>query len=223
MNNLSSSSKRFVRKCPYCASIFGHTITDSLWNSRVLPDVDGVAIVPTRGMLVPGWLLIVPEEHILSVQQLPEGRGEAVWRRATEARDLLTPIFGAVTMFEHGATKSESPVGCGVDHAHLHVVPLQFDLLKAARAHPLGGLLRWHEVQEKACWSDGDLEEPYLWLSSPTSGEWIARGPIPSQFFRRVIAREIGKPESFDWRDDDGVGEIQYTHSRLNPMSVAEG
>ena len=37
-----------------------------------------------------------------------------------------------VTMFEHGASHTGSIMGCGVDHAHVHLVPLDFNLAEEA-------------------------------------------------------------------------------------------
>jgi ATP adenylyltransferase len=180
----------------------------------------GHAVVPTKGMLVPGWLLAVPQEHVLSSASLSEYRQRDLWAVVDWALTALGRQFSPATVFEHGAVVPNSSVGCGVDHAHVHIVPLEFNLAKAAWSHPLGRKLRWRKIEnvQSYRWS---ARAPYLLLRDPTGETWLARGDIPSQFFRRIIAAEIGRPEAFDWRCDDGLPLVEETRRRLALLSLS--
>lgn len=207
--------------CPYCSSLFSTDSEAAIWNVRILPDSQRIAVVPTRGMLVPGWLLVIPEEHDLSVRALNSLRRDQVWTRVAEVEELIGRAFGPPAVFEHGAAQARSVVGCGVDHAHVHIVPLGFDLLEVAKRHPMGRELRWRELRRIDDWFERPSEEPYLYLRSSHVGSWVATGAIPSQFFRRVIADEIGAPEIFDWRNDAGADHIVRTRDRLDTLVAA--
>jgi diadenosine tetraphosphate (Ap4A) HIT family hydrolase len=154
--------------------------------------------VPSIGPLVPGWLLVIPTTHYLSFAQLETS--EEIVDELREIADWWQHRHGPLTWFEHGPSAEGSLVGCGVDHAHMHLVPLQgFDLLLASRRQrpslPFEPIDGPSDITEK---SDG---EPYLYLQDEAGGSWLARSEeIPSQFFRRLIAAEQGRPEEFDWK-----------------------
>src|ERR1035441_7404623 len=74
------------------------------------------------------------KEHQISMGALPiELRNEAeeVERRTRSVlgRRYEKPIVG----FEHGPSAENHGTGCGVDHAHLHLLPLDCDLLTYVR------------------------------------------------------------------------------------------
>jgi ATP adenylyltransferase len=211
---MSTVSHLSSTPCPYCSGVFGSPAAAGVrprprWDT-VLRSHGGVVTVPTRGPLVEGWLLVIPREHVLSSLALPGSRRDLVYDEAARAAGLLREAYhhdvergGAfVTTFEHGAARSGTPVGCGVDHVHLHAVVLPFELAAAAHQHPLGGGLRWQAVSG---WRD--LEQvvasntPYVAVANDEA-VWVGTGKIPNQFFRRVIAAELGHPDRFDWKMD---------------------
>jgi hypothetical protein len=101
------------------------------------------------------------------------------------------------------------------------MAPLSFDLIEAARNHALSESLIWERVRN---WDSIYLaltgSEPYLAVQTDCGDTWIARGEIPSQFFRRVIAAAIGQPGSFDWREDPGLEQVRRTVARLARTGV---
>src|SRR6185503_1320171 len=79
---------------------------------------------------------------------------------------ILTQCYGAVGAFEHGPSAASRTVGCGVDHAHLHLVPLQFDLAAAVSPFlPNGGI--WKSAGLEACQNAYDRGDDYLYLEQP--------------------------------------------------------
>lgn len=202
--------------CPYCTSLFSKGAQTARWNRLIDRECDDVALVPTRGMLVEGWILAIPREHILSSSALSARRRSELWHRADRAVALVASSYGPATVFEHGAVVPGSVVGCGVDHAHIHVVPLSFDLAELARSHPLGRDLTWTPINDIRSVQDSQtVLSPYLVIQGPSGLGWRAAGSIPSQFFRRVIADAIGCPSQFDWRADAGMENIDATLAHL--------
>src|SRR5258708_7514064 len=101
------------------------------WNRSVLTG-NGFRVIPSLGSLLDRWLLVVPEAHVLSLSDLDPAEGillrgvvEEIVQRFVDSQHVV--------WFEHGATTSGHPVGCGVDHAHLHVVETQVDLLAGVK------------------------------------------------------------------------------------------
>lgn len=156
--------------------------------------------IPSIGSLVPGWLLICPYDH------RPNLATAYADRELTELRmrlaDILSRQFAApVKMFEHGAVLAGSSTGCGVDHAHLHLVPIDIDLLghqdgqekhNWSRA-PMSSIERVVGASEYLVYSaDASAKDPIVDVALPSK-------PI-SQFFRRAIARGLRRPEEYDYR-----------------------
>src|SRR3954469_4672155 len=98
-----------------------YSATRDLWDTPIFESKSFIA-VPSVGALVPGWLLVVPRLEILSFVQLSRALFPEFEEFVAEVAKTLEPNYGPVSLFEHGASKKTSAVGCGVDYAHLHLV-----------------------------------------------------------------------------------------------------
>jgi ATP adenylyltransferase len=156
------------------------------------------AVVPTIGSLVPGWLLLVPRLESLAFRDLPRKQRQEILALArTLANDVKA--FGRNSfVFEHGPSKPLSPVGCGVDQSHIHVAPMNGDLLSLALA------------DETVVWTVADPTDP--WRECPSGREYLLISHdddcyvgfprvTQSQYFRRKIAYLQGAPEAWDYRE----------------------
>jgi ATP adenylyltransferase len=185
--------------CCLCSNLVSHEAL-SPWD-RPLFETTNFAVVPSLGSLVEGWVMVVPKQHIISLGALSANL-------VSEMRDLkrvvsteLVQKYGEVCAFEHGPAKENQKVGCTVDHAHLHLVPLSFDLALAAIPFlPPGAPF------EKASWETcRDAFQhglDYLYLEQPLeNGRISISAEFGSQVFRKAIAARLGVPEQFNWRD----------------------
>jgi len=91
-----------------------------LVKNRVVAQRGNLVAMPTIGQLFPGSLLVMPMTHVETMALLPES---ALLDLSTFITDLEMVIGqnGPVIAFEHGARCITSG-GCGVYHAHLHLV-----------------------------------------------------------------------------------------------------
>ncbi|MBI5498936.1 MAG: HIT domain-containing protein [Deltaproteobacteria bacterium] len=192
------------RPCPYCAALLSsrHPEYGDLepWN-RLLFRSRYCVVAPTLGAIVEGWLLVISRDHCLSVGSLPSQAFQDLRAMVEAVVEVVARRYGPPTVFEHGPAKAGLDSGCGVDHAHVHVVPLPFSLGGAAdRAGPsrlewqpslpnLGSLPSLHRARRS-----------YLYLHEPQQPPVHSLAPnLPCQFLRRVIAREVGIPGEFDY------------------------
>ncbi|WP_163233875.1 hypothetical protein [Caulobacter rhizosphaerae] len=168
------------------------------------PLVQGVhnVVVPTVGMIVPNWLLVVPRSHTLNfAQQTSAARLES----ELMIRNLSHEVAGLdleTVVLEHGPAVVESAVGCGVDHAHLHVLLLQrgfadalwqrieTDLEAEPEATPLDALHREIDANSAyyLAWRNGSRL-----LEQPVKAE-------VSQRFRKLVAQAAGVADQWDYR-----------------------
>lgn len=130
------------------------------------------------------------------------------FRRVLEA--ALTECYGSVVAFEHGPSKARLSVGCGVDHAHLHLVPVSFDLAMSVSPMLPGGAT-WKPAGIEECRNAHRLGKDYLYVEQPIGSGRIATGDMGSQLFRRVIASQIGDPDEYNWREHPHIDNVMAT------------
>ena len=148
------------------------------------------ALVPTRGSLVTGWTLLIPRAPSLSLAALPDTHRARVLNLRARVTAGLAAFHHDVAWFEHGSSLKGSPIGCGVDQAHLHAVPLDFDLSALALRHCEGR--GWIEVDALDPFAAVDPSRDYYYVGHKGRHFVLYPRQKVSQFFRRLIASEIG-------------------------------
>jgi hypothetical protein len=129
---------------------------------------------------------------------------------------LLGRVYGEICIFEHGPAVANRKVGCGVDHAHLHVVPLKFDLVSAVMPFvPLD--VRWRKATWATCRAAFESGQDYIYIEQPIgSGRIATHHDFGSQVVRKTIAARLGVPEQFSWRDYPQIETVTRTIQTLS-------
>jgi diadenosine tetraphosphate (Ap4A) HIT family hydrolase len=220
---VTEQKKRMIQ-----SSRFAWITDDSLarpeaeWDREILRTERFVAL-PSVGALVPGWTLVVPRRPLRNLS-------DASFEERTELGEIANTIAHAlqrageqVFCFEHGSRYAGSLTGCGVDQAHLHIVPLTFDLIQAALRHDDGAII-WHQPKISTAPLD----------TLPQQGEYVAlwrnadhltligkvRFPI-SQWVRRVIADELGIGSEWNYRTHPQSLNVRSTLAILAELRTA--
>lgn len=203
------------------APLFSQTAPTAIWDNVVLRTGPYV-VAPTRGSIVPMWLLVVPQEPVLNFARMRESERRAPVQLLAEISSSLGFGDSGWLWFEHGAPTLGSVVGCGVDHAHLHLVLAPpFDLTEfASRVH-----------SNAPCdWLAKPSEEAYVGLTGSesyyafgdASRSYVATNvELGSQFFRRVIAELVERPAEWDYRLYDGDDVAAQTLDRLSRLAAS--
>jgi diadenosine tetraphosphate (Ap4A) HIT family hydrolase len=148
--------------------------------------------------LTVGHLLVVPRQDLPSFTVLPEDGWQEWIELRGRLRELIAEHWLRPTLLEHGSTR-EMRGGACVSHAHIHLVPIGTDLLAAINADGL----EMRAVADQRGVAQGQPERPYIYLETPEEEcwhTWVDQHPIPSQYIRQLIARELGLAEpSWDW------------------------
>lgn len=208
-----------ARPCGLCSALSAPT---AAWDIP-LAFTDNFVAVPSLGALVEGWLLLVPRAHAIAVGELSPAHLEELIGFKQVMADRLAALYGAeVWAFEHGPCGPARKAGCGVDHAHMHLVPYDGDIVEAATPY-LPNACRW----ATATWSDcrGSLENgsDYLAVERISAGRiQIASAPeLGSQVFRRAIASGLNKEAQYDWRSHPMHGNVARTIAQFSHDQVA--
>jgi ATP adenylyltransferase len=167
----------------------------------VLLDLGEVVVAPTLGSIVPHWVLAIPKSRSDNMSQWCGKDRAAPLKYIREITRLLERVENSVIWFEHGPSTRGSVTGCGIDHAHIHILlqpPFEFSQFKAAAID--GSSLAWEHGHGNP-YDSVARDESYLVASS--GGEFILARSVEtagSQFFRRVIARLADKPSTWDYK-----------------------
>ncbi|MFT9206403.1 HIT family protein [Acetobacter orientalis] len=159
--------------------------------------------VPTIGQMFEGSFLILPIEHVETCAiQTEDARAEML--SLTDEMITHCSAFGKPIVFEHGATSAEGG-GCGIYHAHLHVVPIP----TATAAAELFPEATEEVVDLAAAWRTLHGSPHYLLLGDGKSMRIrdlsTNPGVFPSQFFRRRLSEFFSLKTSWDWRSYPAV------------------
>jgi diadenosine tetraphosphate (Ap4A) HIT family hydrolase len=185
--------------------------------SRIVRQTAHFAVVPTIGQLLEGHLLILPKAHYLSFGHVPQDLVEEylslkqqVWS-AVLAEYSVPPI-----MFEHGEAAEKRRAGGSVDHAHMHMVPTSADLLSIIRSdfvgRPIGSVTDLH--CQAACGI------PYLYYEDASGQSYVfdVSVELPSQYLRRLLAKQLGVSDRWNWRVFPEVERLRATVVRLEQV-----
>ena len=173
----------------------------------VVEETQHFAVLPTKGSIVPGWVLVVPKFPIPRMADVPDKLHEELGELVNRVSKTLQSQFGTPYVFEHGGLKG-SKVSCGVDQAHLHIACLDFDLLMAVEDE----LHReWQDMSPHKLPNSELAESEYWFVSNGTTAKSKSVDVPCSQFFRKIIARETGKVGLWDYRSDDFMDNVSKT------------
>lgn len=203
--------------CRFCTKFLAGKIgqRDIIWD-YVLFQSHNFVVVPSLGAIVEGWLLVVPKRHYLCMGGLTENLFTELQTLRKHVSCVLESFYGPIVAFEHGPAMGDQAVGCGVDHAHLHLVPIEIDLLERL-PEVFGDQLEWKPVdgiKDTKLFHDRGLS--YLYLEQPLGHALLTTHPnFESQIFRRIIAQYYGRGERYNWREHPNISNVHSTVMHL--------
>lgn len=174
-------------------------------DDRIVAQCGDLVAMPTIGQLFPGSLLVLPKFHTETMSSLPNAMLQEL---EVFLADLVAVISqnGPVISFEHGA-RCTTGGGCGIYHAHMHIVPLPMEVSIDELLPSNDDLQAFKAVSSLS-------EGLYMLRSSPEylivrDSEYNVRfadiqslsGHYPSQYFRRVLSELFNLEDSWDWRN----------------------
>lgn len=205
-----------MNECCLCTNINSPSAT---WDIPLFESAN-FAVIPSLGSLVEGWLMIVPKRHYLAIGALSPYLVSEMDELKYETIDRLTPLYDDVCCFEHGPSSANHRVGCGVDHAHLHVVPMEFDLVKAASLFlPVG--TEWERASWESCQRAFESQKDYLYVEQPIGiGRIAVHDNFGSQTFRKAISNQIGLKKEYNWHEYPREEVINQTIKSLTNSAM---
>jgi len=208
-----------IGNCEFCDEFSGcpdnafHRVYGGEPRSRVLFRSGRLAVIPSLGQIVEGYLLILPSRHCKALGDLTATEVNELTTVSWRVGKVLAEEYGRYVLFEHG-TRSEGVGGCGIYHAHLHAVPLgaisdPVEVLKAK--FPYEEMADLTEISRRSAglpcylfYQDLDIRS-YLFDT----------GPLPSQYLRKLLAEAMGE-KVWNWRNAGREERLLATIRRLS-------
>lgn len=174
---------------------------------------DNFFITPSVGSFVEGYLLICSKEHFIGMGNIPLNHFDELENLKESVRKVLSKYYIPPIFFEHGPVGKRKRGGCCIDHAHLHAVPLKTSILEKISTHlDFRRIRNLTEVRAQF-----KREIPYLYYENQAGERYLTElfESIPSQYFRKVVTVEIGKPKEWDWRVHPNPENFERTLEKL--------
>jgi diadenosine tetraphosphate (Ap4A) HIT family hydrolase len=205
-SNPSAPKREPVTTCCFCTEAHSGRFSEDLSQvydveSRISYETEDLVVVPSVSPLAPGHVLILPRAHVTRLSDLPDSLAWQLSDCIGTVRYRLSRRFGPTHYFmEHGVPTGQ--VACGVDHAHLHIIPLPSETITAVELEVERDFPRH---------AHGALSEVLKIASFRIGKSYVLHGPgmdslaigfadqIPSQYMRRLIARARRNSE-WDWK-----------------------
>lgn len=188
---------------------------------RILFQTENFVVIPSLGSIVEGYLLIVPKKEFLCIGAFDDD----LFFELNILRNFISKVvedcFGPIILFEHGPSKCNQEIGCGVDYAHLHIVPVKFNLINNVNNFT-NNKYDWKNINDyrelKRFYLKG---RPYLYIEQPFGkGYAITDKTFESQLLRKVIAFSIGKPDRYNWRMHPEENNIRSTINKIEKWKI---
>lgn len=203
-----STSESFFSDCPFCLELATGGLPSSLRTyshipNRIIQASEHFVVFPTISPLIPGHLLIIPRYHVSSLLQIrPDHVAEFLDLLATVLA-RTEQIYSPPIFFEHGIGK-DCIGGCGINHAHLHILPVPTstieevkdaylipDVFTSLHTYSLNGIFRTHAMDRHSYALIGRTVDIVYFQVLES---------LPSQYLRKHFSLLLNK-SFWDWRE----------------------
>lgn len=208
------SKQKIDKTCDFCIELhnFKRSEFAQIYGDkrRIILSNNHFCVMPTIGQLFQGSLLIFPKEHFCSFAEIPREIRAHLEKMIQFLEEKLTK-FGKTVLFEHGTTP-EIGGGCGIYHAHIHLVPLPSNVPSDYILN--SNFYSFQNIEDALLFSEQSGE--YL-LYRDIKGDYYVSSPstrLESQYFRKKIHKFFDLQTPWDWRkykfEKKLVGTINY-------------
>jgi diadenosine tetraphosphate (Ap4A) HIT family hydrolase len=189
------------RDCPFCRERLDRSKAahdEKLFSNGL------VHVLPDLSPLCPGHLLTVARRHVLSMAGLGSVALADVASTVSMLCTDLSPEFGDYFLFEHGTPPDGSSHGACLDHAHIHMLPMESSMFdRLIEALPWESISRFedlHRYEQDGYAYLGIKGSHYVYPNPDTGSQWIRRQVCA--FLRR---------DDWDWALTQSNSELSRT------------
>lgn len=194
--------------CVFC------NIDKSRTENTIIEESDNFIVLPTIGALVDGYLMIVSKKHINSMSELKENEKIEYEFLIEKYRNKFKNIYNKFPIiFEHGSPINDSDMkASSVIHAHTHIVNHKFINEESIVKNLNFKILENLNYLSK--------EQNYIMYINPENICYVSYNFEPvSQMMRKIIAKDLGYENKFDWKKEIFIENINSTIKKFTEGS----
>ena len=170
-------------------------------------------VAPTLGAIVPNWLLLISRDPVLNFRVWAERHDRRPAELLRDLRVHLGLCADEIIWFEHGPFSPGTLIGCGLDHAHIHIlIRPRFCFESFKKMAKSRSDLNWSASENDDVYSMLTGDSSYLIAGSGDAtivAENVeATGP---QFFRRVVGALADIGDAWDYRQYPYAHHVSQT------------
>jgi len=205
----------YKEPCCFCTEINNKKMPEDFIkksgiNNRIIYQSKNFTVLPSISPLNVGHILIIPNSHITNITKL---ESELI----NELNDTFCYILSNNTIyknkefvfFEHGIF--EHGTGCGVDHAHIHLLPVSLSIFNKI----ITSISKHYSLLNSSFESFFNIKNPssYLFVGNSLNNVFYSfHNKIPSQFIRKIVAEILGS-NVIDWKHLDNWSDFLETYN----------
>ena len=201
--------------CPYCEEIErGYfEIEGENLGCRILFESKNFIVFPSLSQIVEGYLLIATKKHYIGLGEIPKELVPELEEVKNKVKEVLSKFYTIPIFFEHGPVSQNKKGGCCIEHAHLHSVPINVDILdnikKNFKSIKIDNFLSLNKQFKKRI--------PYFYYENQMGERYLFElfDVIPSQYLRQLVAIKTNSKDKWDWRIYFGLKEMRNTVLKL--------
>ncbi|MBQ7410748.1 MAG: hypothetical protein IJW20_05150 [Clostridia bacterium] len=186
------------KDCAYCQYLDGNIQK----NKRTVYRSSNFFVIPTLGQFITGYLLIIPDQHIMSNGELSPEHLEEFKNVLEDVEYILKLAYPGykILVWENGSGSSgKGKAKDSLVHSHVHVAPsaLTSNDIKEISGFDFDEINLFDLPKYK--------DHSYLLIKNPDNEKWIINNNpevyIPRQYVRQLIAEEYEIPgDAWNWR-----------------------
>ena len=186
--------------CVFC------NIDKSRTENTIIEENENFIVLPAIGALVDGYLMIVSKKHINSMSKLKENERIEYEFLIEKYRNKFKNIYNKFPIiFEHGSPIKDSDMkASSVIHAHTHIVNHQF--------FDESIIIKNLNFKRLANFKYLSKEQNYIMYINQENICYVSYNFEPvSQMMRKLIAKDLGYENKFDWKKEIFIENINST------------
>lgn len=167
--------------------------------SRLIQRTTTVDVIAGLGGIIPGYVLLVPRQHVSSTGALGIAEVKHIYDLAWETAELIKAKYSCeVVLVEHGSSAEQQGNGGGscITHSHIHLFPVKASADIGGFVHAESFRVRGYSQLIRLATSKKDY---YYCARTPYEGYLLENPKLRSQHARQVWANLVREPDRWDW------------------------
>ncbi len=203
---------KYSRECPFCKKtrFENNKLIGLPAENSILFENDNVYIQVDISPLCLGHILIISNEHYLNFFELPNNIKEDVIKLKNKIKEIYKEVYKIdVLFFEHGSAKI-GYAGSSIDHAHLHCIPCDFDIIESLN-ETLGNATECDILDFSNKFNN---EFSYIYVEKNDKKLIYKVEKLPSQFLRKLISEKLNN-SVYLWQEkcinEESIAKLKKT------------